>query len=524
MCTRRAAAVIGTALVVGACGGELVKGQSPEDLLRTLSKNPQVTEEFCLLVEVVCGEDGNKGTAACKTLEDACKKPELVADAGVGVGADAAKPPSTPGVPDLVVTAISWQPKSPQAGDAVTFGATIKNVGTGPTPPGTTLGVRFSVDGTTVAWSDSEKAALAAGKSVTVTANGGPAGKSTWTATQGTVSVEAWVDDIDRIPGESDETNNTLAVKLDVASSAPPPINPPPATTSCLSPPALKNPMVFAGKCPGDSGGPHQIKPGGKDVLIKLPLDRVCDKSSNISISGAGNVHIVGGHLVHTMPDGKNGVNKMINLTGTSGTTFIEGMHIDVNNKHCDAIAAYNNKGKVIVQNSVLRGMGGAAGDTHGDAIHPQGGGPLADIIFQNVSVYTGYQGLFVVYRENGHGTRHLDLRKVNLAYDPRMPASQKPLILLYLGHENPKPSMYNTLDYLPPDGTVLDQVFIDSSLKKVAYHTRVIPNGTPGAGGCASFGSKKIQGKVCDGKPSGGDFAPQKLVGLGYDRSKLCK
>jgi hypothetical protein len=299
---------------------------------------------------------------------------------------------------------------------------------------------------------------------------------------------------------------------------------PPPPATSCLSPPTLQNPIVFNNKCPGDSGGPGQIKAGGKDVLIELPLDRICDTKSNISISGAGNVHIVGGHLVHTMADGKNGVNKMINLTNTGGTTFIEGLHIDVNMKHADAIAAYNNTGVVIVQNSLLRGMGGAPDDSHGDAIHPQGGGPLTDIIFQNVSVYTGYQGIFVVYRTNGHGTRHLDLRRVNLAYDPRMPASQKALILIYLGHENPKPNIYGLLDYLPPDGTVFDQVFIDSSLKKVAYHTRVIPNGTPVAGGCATFvPANKIQGVVCQGPPAGGDYAPAKLVGLSYDRAKLC-
>ena len=134
--------------------------------------------------------------------------------AAVGDGEPAAK------APDLVVTAITWQPKSPQANDAVTFSATIKNAGGSATPQGTILGVRFSIDGTVVAWSDSEKSALVAGDSVTVAANGGPAG-STWKATKGTVSVEALVDDVDRIK-EADETNNALAVSLTVGGGSPP--------------------------------------------------------------------------------------------------------------------------------------------------------------------------------------------------------------------------------------------------------------------------------------------------------------
>src|SRR4030095_3748145 len=77
--------------------------------------------------------------------------------------------------------------------------------------------VLFSVDGTPVNWSDTSTASLAAGASRTVTANGGPGGSSTWTATAGSHTILANVDDINRI-AESNEGNNTLSTPLTVTS------------------------------------------------------------------------------------------------------------------------------------------------------------------------------------------------------------------------------------------------------------------------------------------------------------------
>jgi len=121
------------------------------------------------------------------------------------------------GTPDLIVTGVSWSPANPAAGQAVTLSATIKNQGSGATPNGVIHGVLFSVDGTPVNWSDTSTASLAAGASRTVTANGGPGGSSTWTATAGSHTVLANVDDINRI-AESNEGNNTLSAPLTVTS------------------------------------------------------------------------------------------------------------------------------------------------------------------------------------------------------------------------------------------------------------------------------------------------------------------
>ncbi len=123
------------------------------------------------------------------------------------------------GTPDLVVTDVAWSPASPQTGNEVTFSAVIKNQGTAATPSGTIHGVLFTVDGTSVSWSDNRTASIAAGASVTVTATGGPNGKVSWTAASGTHTVRAFVDDVNRI-AESNENNNTLDESLTIGSGS----------------------------------------------------------------------------------------------------------------------------------------------------------------------------------------------------------------------------------------------------------------------------------------------------------------
>ena len=116
---------------------------------------------------------------------------------------------------DLVVTQVSYSPTSASAGAAMTFSATVKNAGSQATPPGTITGVSFNVDGTQVSWSDTFTQSLAPGASVTLTSNGGPQGRSTWTATSGAHTVQAWVDDVNRI-AEGNENNNKLQSPLTV--------------------------------------------------------------------------------------------------------------------------------------------------------------------------------------------------------------------------------------------------------------------------------------------------------------------
>jgi fibronectin type 3 domain-containing protein len=121
------------------------------------------------------------------------------------------------GQPDLIVTSISWTPSPIASDNHVVFSCVVKNQGTAATPAGTIVGVQFAVDGVTspITWSDTDTNSLAPGASVTLTANNGTNGVNYWPATSGSHTVQAWVDDVNRI-AESNENNNKLTANFSV--------------------------------------------------------------------------------------------------------------------------------------------------------------------------------------------------------------------------------------------------------------------------------------------------------------------
>jgi hypothetical protein len=152
----------------------------------------------------------------------------------------------------------------------------------------------------------------------------------------------------------------------------------------------------------------------------------------------------------------------------------------------------------------------------------PRATGPLQELILQNVTGYTGYQGLFTPYRpDSGHGTRALRLERVNVAYDRTLHHSTgagKPLILLFLG------SADDPRDRPPDKGTSLSEVYADASYWNWSYLRSIYPKAAFSTGRCVGFDSVHgITGRVCEGPPPAGDFAPEALVGRSYDRTRFC-
>jgi hypothetical protein len=64
-----------------------------------------------------------------------------------------------------------------------------------------------------VSWSDTYAQSLPPGQSVELFANSGPSGMGTWTATAGTHTLQAWVDDVNRMD-DVNRSNNKLVVAL----------------------------------------------------------------------------------------------------------------------------------------------------------------------------------------------------------------------------------------------------------------------------------------------------------------------
>jgi hypothetical protein len=289
----------------------------------------------------------------------------------------------------------------------------------------------------------------------------------------------------------------------------------PEAPFACFAPPAMARPLTFANACPGDPGFPTVVEADGRDVFIRLPKDRVCQRG--LSVNGVGNVWIQGGAFLYT-ESGK----AVISISRTSGTSFIEGLGIDVAGKSADAIRVYRNTGRLIVQNTFARRISGQPAGIHGDLIHAQGDGPLQELVLQNVTGYTGYQGLFTPYRpESGHGARAVRLERVNVAYDPalnRNAGAGKPLMLLFFGSAD-------DLRDRPPDlGTTLASVYVDASFWNQPFGRSIYPRPKALFGRCVGFDKAHgISGRVCEGPPPGGDFAPEAWVGTGYQRSRFC-
>ena len=124
---------------------------------------------------------------------------------------------------DLYVTKVGFTNKSINPGDHVVFKATVVNAGDKDIPAGTVIGAQFQINGNTsvITWSDTYSGGLKSHASVVLTANGGTNGANYWTAQNGTFTITAWVDDVNRILGEVNENNNKTNLSLAIPYAAP---------------------------------------------------------------------------------------------------------------------------------------------------------------------------------------------------------------------------------------------------------------------------------------------------------------
>ena len=129
-------------------------------------------------------------------------------------------------LPDVTVTSLTYNETTH------TFTAVVKNQGTVATPANTVIGVGYSVNGLQKTWGKSDTP-LAAGASVTIGTNLTGTGAGPYTIPNGTHTIKAWVDDVNRF-AETNENNNQLTKQItigDTGNNVPPTISGTPATT-----------------------------------------------------------------------------------------------------------------------------------------------------------------------------------------------------------------------------------------------------------------------------------------------------
>ena len=214
----------------------------------------------------------------------------------------------TAGLPDLIVQSISWSPIHPATGQSVVFSCVVKNQGNAATPAGVVIGVGFSVDGTELTWSDNSTTSLAPGATRFLVADGGTNnGANTWTATTGTHTILAYVDDVNRIT-ESNENNNQLTATVTVTAGLPDLI----VQSISWSPihPATGQSVVFS--CVVKNQG-NAATPAGVVIGVGFSVD-----GTEVTWSDTDSTSLAAGATVALTADyGTSGVNYWVATTGT---------------------------------------------------------------------------------------------------------------------------------------------------------------------------------------------------------------
>jgi hypothetical protein len=198
-----------------------------------------------------------------------------------------------------------------------------------------------------------------------------------------------------------------------------------------------------------------------------------------------------------------------------SGTSFVEGLYIDVMGHEADCIVSRNpdsmsgaqaqKQRDVIIQNTVCKGVEGL-GKTkigegvHGDLFQNQGRDVVRRLVFENVSHRTSQEGIVVHGGGGLSGTKSLTVRRYDYSWDPR-----------FVGDDN-----YETFGLAlagrPGNNWTLEDVRIDDYRAKGNY---VKINGQ--RFGDSPSSNVKAHPGIRSGLPPEGAFALPSRTGLNY-------
>jgi len=198
-----------------------------------------------------------------------------------------------------------------------------------------------------------------------------------------------------------------------------------------------------------------------------------------------------------------------------SGTSFVEGLHVDVRGHEADCIVSRNpdwmtdeqarRQRDVVIQNTWCSGVEGQGktdiGDgVHGDLFQNQAKDVLRRLVFENVSMRTSQEGIVIHGSGRFRGTDVLLIRRYDYTWDPR-----------YVGDDDYE-RFGLALAGWPGDDWRLEDVYIDDYRDGQDY----LKIGSQRYGNAK--GSKvQPHPAIHAGAPPGGAYAPPERTGLRY-------
>lgn len=270
------------------------------------------------------------------------------------------------------------------------------------------------------------------------------------------------------------------------------------------SPPELTNPITIN----LGTGKTSTTLDDNKDYILKLPSSK---KVGATTIIGGRNVVIIGGHI--TIPTGgqydsdkraiyvKDGPN-----TQVGRTVHIEGILIDGSGGgDSDGIAIAAPKTIVQIQNVRIVGLTGSQSGYHNDVVQPWGG--VKELRIDRLTGSTNYQG-FQIPKDLAP-IEKAEISNVNLSYTNQPPADGG--YMIWLAHRcNTYPVKLTNVYVVPKSGRSLGKsVWPDEDDSSCPVNV---------TNNVATWPTlPHISGSVIGGSPSGGDFVPSGVAGVGY-------
>ncbi len=296
------------------------------------------------------------------------------------------------------------------------------------------------------------------------------------------------------------------SIKFSHADSPPAPSPPAPGGTDLSwAPPALQDPQTIS----LGTGSTHTKLDPDRDYVVKLPDKK---KVGATFLEGGRNIVIKGGHV--TVPQGVTDPNdprtRALYIKNATGKVHVEGVLIDGSGGgQSDGVAINAPKATVQLQNMRIVGLHGNETQVHADVVQPWGG--VSKLRIDRLTGSSNYQGLQLAGDPTG-----AIVKNTNLYYEPsNLTENLRSPHLLWIT-DGATSCDHSALQ--------LEEVYVVGKADRT-FGQNVWPEDRGSLGCTAAVEGEraswpkldKVSGFVEHGAPSGGDFVPAGIAGVGY-------